>query len=799
MRVYLIAFCLGIWLLQQQASLPPQRWLWLLPLLSAALWIPTRTRFIPETLRRLGVALLCAALGFAWAAGRADLRLAERLPEHWQGVDIELLGTVVDLPQQNARSERFLLQVDSVFTANARIPSRVQLAWYWPRGAIEPVPRIRAGEQWRVTVRLKKPHGTSNPHGFDLEAWMLERGIGASGYVRDQPPPHRVATLGHSPAAWLAATRDHIRQRILATLAGRPYVHVISALVIGDQSAIPSEQWRAFTRTGVNHLISISGLHVTMIAALVGWGVAALWRRLPRLTERIPARKIGLAAALVAALIYVLLAGFQPPAQRTLYMLTVLVLAYWNQRETRPTAALAWALFGVLLLDPWAVLVPGFWLSFGAMAVILWVTVGRTGGVSKLSAWVSVQTAVTLALAPALLLLFQQVSLVSPLANTIAIPVVSWLVTPLALIGVALPVCLVWAEQIMATLGEGLRWLAAQDFAVWSLPAPSILSVWLALAGTLWLLLPRGFPLRWLGVLLWLPLLFPPRDSIAPGHFRAEVIDVGQGTAILIRTAAHSLLYDTGPAYAESDAGERIVVPYLRAIGLTELSGMIVSHNDNDHTGGMRAVLRDVDSGWLLHGLPLDSPLLKDASKPQHCARGQHWRWEGVAFEILNPAPAAYQEPGRRDNNYSCVLKVSIAGHSLLITGDGEKLVEQELLAEVANQLPASVLVAGHHGSLTSSTPAFVAQVHPSTVVFTMGYRNRFGHPKPQVVERYRAIGSAILRSDRDGMIRLDFGGNGIHASQYRPQHRHYWRYPYETGPYETGRFETATAPYAFE
>ena len=780
MRLYLIAFCAGVWLLQQQADLPPARWLWTMPLLSAVLWVPRSSRFFAEFLRRVGVALLCAALGFAWAAWRADLRLDQRLPEHWQGVDVELIGTVVDLPQQNVRSERFLVQVNEVLTPNARIPSRVQLAWYWPRGATEYAPRVYAGEQWRMTVRLKKPHGTSNPHGFDLEAWMMERGIGASGYVRDKPLPVRVAGLADSPAAWLAATRAHIRARILDTLAGRPFANVITALVIGDQSAIPAEQWRAFTRTGVNHLISISGLHVTMIAALVGWGVAALWRRVPRLTERIPARKIGLAAALVAALIYVLLAGFQAPAQRTLYMLAVLVLAYWHQRETRPTAALAWALFGVLLLDPWAVLAPGFWLSFGAMAAILWVTVGRTVAASKLNAWISIQTAVTLTLAPALLLLFQQVSLVSPLANAVAIPVVSWLVTPLALIGVALPFCLDWAERIMAALGEGLSWLAAQNLAVWTLPAPPVWAVVLALLGTLWLLLPRGFPMRWIGLFLWLPLLFPARELVAPGNFRAEVIDVGQGTAILIRTAAHTLLYDTGPAYVDSDAGERIVVPYLRASGVNTLSGMIVSHDDNDHTGGMRAVLRDVNTGWLLHGLLLTSPLLANTPRPQHCLRGQHWRWDGVEFEILNPAPSAYTESKRKDNNYSCVLRVQTGKQSLLMTGDGEKLVEQELLAQTSNKLPASVLVAGHHGSLTSSLPDFISRVHPAAVIYTVGYRNRFGHPKPQVTARYRAIGAAQFRSDRDGLIRLDFGGGPIQASQYRPQQRHYWQYRFE-------------------
>ncbi len=779
-RANLIVFCLGVWLLQQQPDLPPLRWLWLLPLLSAVSWLPIFARPWPEALRRLGIAILCLALGFAWALIRADLRLADRLPEFWQGVDVDLVGTVVDLPQADLRGERFVFAVRSVSTPSARIPTRVQLTWYWPRGSVENTPRIHAGEAWRMTVRLKKPHGTSNPHGFDLEAWMLERGLGASGYVRDKVAPQRLQALAPMPSAWVAAAREHIRQRILETLAGRPYASVITALVIGDQSAIPDAQWRAFTRTGVNHLISISGLHVTMVAALMGGIVAWGWRRRPSLTERIPARRAGLAAALLAAFGYVLLAGFQVPAQRTLIMLAVVVLAFWSRRETRPATALVWALFVVLLLDPWAVLSAGFWLSFGAMAAIVWVTAGRLGEASKLSAWVTVQAAVTLVLAPALLLLFQQVSLVSPLANAVAIPVVSWLVTPLALLGVLISPLLIVAEALMGWLAQGLTWLSDLPLAVFVLPAPTAGAVALALLGTLWLLLPRGFPLRWLGGFLWLPIVFPQPDVIEPGTFRAEVLDVGQGTAILIRTARQTLLYDTGPAYAESDAGERIVVPYLRAAGITRLTGLIVSHNDNDHSGGMLSVLRDEPAGWLLHGLPLASPLLANAPLPQHCVRGQHWRWDGVAFEVLNPPPAAYLETHRRDNDYSCVLKVGTAKLSLLVTGDGEKLTEHELIESAAGKLAATALVAGHHGSLTSSTPEFLSEVNPSTVIFNMGYRNRFGHPKPQVVERYRFLGAKMFRSDRDGLIRLEFGHSGLTTSQYRPNHRRYWQYRFE-------------------
>jgi competence protein ComEC len=503
--------------------------------------------------------------------------------------------------------------------------------------------------------------------------------------------------------------------------------------------------------------------------------VASIWRRLPRRAERLPARQAGLVAAVLAAFGYALLAGFQVPAQRTLFMLIVLALALWGRREPRPFTALVVALFVVLLIDPWAVLSAGFWLSFGAIAAILWVSFGRVALPARLRGWVTVQAAVTLALAPVLFLLFQQVSLISPLANAVAIPLVSWLITPLALLGVLLAPLWQVAAWLMEWLGAALGWASQLPLAVATLPAPAGWAAALALAGTVWLLLPRGFPLRLLGLLLWLPLLFPLRDAIEPGHFRADVIDVGQGTAVLVRTANRALLYDTGAAFADSDSGERIIVPFLRASGVGELSGLIVTHDDNDHSGGMRSVLRDLPTSWLLHGLPAASPLLGGAPAARHCTRGQRWSWDGVLFEILNPRPKAYAESPRRDNDYSCVLRVSSGRHSLLLTGDGERRTELELI-ESGQLEPVSVLLAGHHGSLTSSIPEFVAATRPELVVFTQGYRNRYGHPHPQVVARFRDSEARLLRSDSGGLIRLDFGEAGVEASQYRPMHRRYWQ-----------------------
>lgn len=773
MRLALIAFCLGVAWVQQQAALPEARWLWILPLLSAAVLLPRASAGAVSVVRKALLLLLAGAVGVAWATWRAELRLDDVLPAHWQGVDIEMVGVIADLPQANARGERIVLDVEEILTPAAPALGRIQLTRYWPRkGSREAV--MQAGERWQLTVRLKRPHGTHNPHGFDTEAWMLERGIAGSGSIRTKPPPRRLDAQAATFGARVASMRAGVRDRIRTTLADAPYAGVIVALVVGDQRSIPHAQWRVFTRTGVNHLLSISGLHVTMIAALAGWAAASLWRRWPRATERVPARQAGLVAAVTAASAYALLAGFQIPAQRTLFMLIVVAVALWGRREPRPFSALIWALFIVLVIDPWAVLSAGFWLSFGAMAAILWVTFGRIALPGKLRGWITVQAGVTLALAPVLLLLFQQASLISPLANAVAIPLVSWLVTPLALLGVLAPPLWHVAAWLMDGLGHALAWASDARWAVASLPAPDAWAIALALVGSAWLFMPRGFPLRALGVVLWLPLLFPHSDRLAPGTFEADVIDVAQGTAILVRTAGHSLLYDTGPSYGDSDAGERIVVPYLRSLGVSTLSGLIVSHDDDDHSGGMLSVVRDLPTRWVLHGMPLASPLLAGAPHPRRCVRGQAWTWEGVRFEILNPRVEAYDDERRRDNDFSCVLKVSRKDSTLLITGDAERRGELELVESGAD-LRSTVLVAGHHGSRTSSIEEFIAVVQPEIGVFSMAYRNRFNHPHPQVVARLRNHGAQLLRTDTGGRIRLTFGDAGVVASEYRPTHRRYW------------------------
>jgi competence protein ComEC len=774
MRLNIVCFAVGVWLLQQQAQLPDLRYAWLLTLIVPAVALAYARARALRAIGRAGVALLALVAGFMWAANAAHVRLSDALPNDWEGRDIELIGVVASLPQADERSVRFEFDMERVLTPGARVPSRIVLSWW---GRMLSPPEIHSGERWRFVVRLKRPHGTVNPHGFDYEAWLLERGIRATGYVRPRSAPERLDTMVHRPMYWVEAARERLRTRILQALAERPYAGIIAALAIGDQRAIPAEQWQTFTRTGVNHLMSISGLHVTMVSGLGFALVLALWRRSSRLAVILPATKAAAAAGLVTALVYTLLAGFAVPAQRTLYMIAVVAAAVWSGRVTSASVVLSAALLIVLLLDPWAVISAGFWLSFGAVAAIFFVTVNRVARPGWLVGWAQTQAAVTVALLPLLLALFQQVSLISPVANAFAIPVVSLAVAPLALVGMILPfdTVLHLAHFVMACCMYALEWLSALPHAVWEQHAPPAWAVGIAVAGIVWLMMPRGVPGRWLGGVACLPLFFATTAPLRPGELRLTVLDVGQGLAIVARTAQHALLYDAGPAFGTgADSGNRVIAPYLRAAGVRSLEGMIVSHDDIDHTGGAVSVLQALPVEWLGTSLPDMDPLPLLAERAFRCQAGQAWTWDGVRFEMLHPDTASY-EKRMKDNDRSCVLKITAPSGSVLIPGDIERRAEEALL-RVGAELAADVLIAPHQGSNTSSTPAFVENVSARSVVFPVGYRNRFGHPHAAVVARYQALGTRLYRTDRDGAILITFEADKkIHLQRYRTVYRRYW------------------------
>ncbi|MFQ6332835.1 DNA internalization-related competence protein ComEC/Rec2 [Methylophilus sp. 3sh_L] len=795
----------GVWLFQQQAQVwSLSVWLgWLLALGLAALLAHIRQigadrlpsvlslSFRPLFFRRLALIVLVAAIGFGWAQSRAAWRLQAALPQACEQQPLKIEGVIVSVPTRDARGQHVDFAVEHHFDAHCPVPPRLRLHLYeqsYRHGPAQPastLPLLQAGERWQFTVKLKRPHATRNPHGFDYAAWCLANQVGAAGAIVSKAPMRRLQAMVWQPAAIIARWRAQVGARIQQVLGVTPASGVLRALVIGDDSQISRADWQLFVDTGINHLISISGLHITMLAALgylvTGW----LWRQQPRWALWLPSTLAARTGGALVAVIYSALAGFSIPTQRTLWMLLTMLGMLSVRRQLPFSWILSVALWVVLLLDPWAVLTPGFWLSFGAVALLAFGMGGRLRPGPAWQAAVQTQWLVTLAFVPILILLFNQVSVVSPLANALAIPLVSLGVVPLAIAGAVLPVdaLLVLAAQLWRWLAWGLAQLSQFSWAVCYLPTPSMSAWLLAMLGMLVLLLPKGWPLRWFGFVLWLPLCLPPPSTLKPGDMRVTVLDIGQGLSVLVQTASHSMLYDAGPIYhEESDAGQRIVLPYLRHLGLSRLDLAVVSHDDNDHVGGMASVLAGVPATRLLSSLTEEANFfaqlkaIPQAATMPHlaCHAGQHWQWDQVSFKVLYPI----EEAGipLKDNDKSCVIQVLSAHGSLLLTGDIEQYAEQRLLAQAGETLSSTVMTMPHHGSKTSSSPAFVQAVKPAIAIATVGYLNRFGHPKQAVLSRYEAVGSQHYRSDQHGAVVLDFiQGDRPKVVSWRQVEPHYW------------------------
>lgn len=806
-----VGLLFGVWLLQQQ----PRVWSltmwagWLLVLaVIGGLHYSARAAAVSSLvpyqawLRKLWVMVLIAALGFAWAQARAWWRLQAALPAACEQQVVPVQGVIGSVPERDARGQHVDVAIERSFSQACPLPSKVRLHLYEQayRGQsssgpsathASPLPHLQAGERWQFSVKLKRPHATRNPHGFDYAAWCLANQVGASGSIVSKAPMRKLSNLAWQPSAWIARWRSLVGERIEQVLGTTPASAVLRALVIGDDSQISPPDWQLFVDTGINHLVSISGLHITMLAAVGYWCAGGLWRLRPRWALYIPSRLAASTGGAMVAIVYSALAGFSIPTQRTLYMLLTVLLMLSLRQRFPFSWILCFAMWVVLLLDPWAVLAPGFWLSFGAVAILAFAMGGRLRPARWWQSAIRTQWVVTLAFVPVLIMFFNQLSLVSPLANGLAIPVVSLGVVPLAIAGAVLPVdvLLHGAAALWETCAHALQLLRQWSWAVTYLPTPPLWAWLMALVGTLVWLMPRGWPLRWAGLLLWLPLCLPQLHILEPGQMRVTIIDVGQGLSVLVQTARHTLLYDAGPAYnAQSDAGQRIVLPYLRHLGISQLDTAVISHDDNDHVGGMASVLAGVPARQLMSSLTADAHFFaqlqafpKAVSVPrQPCHAGQQWQWDQVTFSVLYPTQSL--PANIKDNDKSCVIQVVSAHGSLLLTGDIEHYAEQALLASTAaSRLVSQVMTMPHHGSKTSSSQAFIQAVQPEIAIATVGYLNRFGHPKPAVALRYEALGAEVLRSDRDGAIVLDYmHGQQPHVSRWRRVEPHYWEDDYE-------------------
>lgn len=727
------------------------------------------------------MALAGALLLFGIVGLRAQAQLSTALPPEWEGRDVRVTGVVAAMPQSGESGLRFRLAVERATAPGdtaVPVPPLVDLAWYATAlhaDALEPdaqpgPPALRAGERWSFTVRLKAPHGLRNPHGFDYELWLWEQGVQATGTVRAgvrDAPPQRLEQTWQAPVEQARqAVRDAIRTRLVAppdrlaaddatgTNAWRRAAGVVAALVTGDQRAIDRADWDVYRATGTAHLFSVSGLHITLFAWLASVLLGALWRRMPRWCLAVPAPTAGLVGGVALAAAYALFSGWGVPAQRTVCMLaTVALLRLSGRRWPWPQVWLL-ACAVVVAFDPWALLQAGFWLSFVAVAVLFaagsppaavagggW----APGAWARLHALLREQWVVTVALTPLTLLLFGQVSLVGLLANLVAIPWTTLVVTPLALAGVAVPALWTLAAWAVLPLSALLQALAAWPVATLALPAAPWWAGVAAVLGGALLVLRLPWRIRLLGGVWMLPALLWQPVPPAPGTFELLAVDVGQGQAVLVRTAQHAVLYDAGPRYSQdSDAGQRVLVPLLRALGV-RLDRLVLSHRDSDHTGGAAAVLAQQPQADALGSIEDGHPL--HAVRPvQRCAAGQQWTWDGVRFEVLFPPPADDLGTGK-PNAHSCVLRIAPAaapGPVALLVGDIERAQEAALVAQGA-PLAADVLLVPHHGSKTSSSGVFLDAVHPRTALVQAGYRNRFGHPAPEVVARYRARGAVLI------------------------------------------------------
>ena len=733
-------------------------------------------------------------LGFGQTGWRGAAFQQTALAAELEGQDLLLTGVVAAMPQANEAGVRFRLQVEQAERNGlpVAVPPRVYLGWYYgnlgwagngeaPELLRQPM-ELRAGERWQFQVRLKAPHGNLNPHGFDYELWLWEQGLQATGSVRAgarDAPPLRLGSTWQHP---VEALRQSVRERIYERVGERRLAGLIAALVVGDQNAIDRSDWDVFRATGVAHLMSISGLHVTMFAWLAAALLGLAWRRSAILCLLWPAQHAAVVGGMLLASAYAVFSGWGVPSQRTICMLVTVGLLRLSGRRWPWPVVWALACAVVVAADPWALTQAGFWLSFVAVAVLFASDDAAKPGRGALAAARSMlreQWVVTVALAPLSLILFGQVSLVGMLANALAIPWVTLLVTPLAMAGVFFAPLWDLAAQALSVLSMFLEWLTRWPWVTLSLPQAPIWAGLCAIAGSGLLALRLPWVARGAGVPLLVPLLFWPVVQPVHGQFELLAADIGQGNAVLLRTANRALLYDAGPRFSrESDAGHRVLVPLLRALDV-RLDMLMLSHRDADHSGGAAAVLGMQRQASLVSSIE-DEHELQLLRPAQRCVAGQRWRWDGVDFEVLHPQAQDYQSRFR-PNAMSCVLRVaSLAAPGrpprvALLVGDIERPQESRLLAQGAD-VRADLLLVPHHGSKTSSSAQFLQAVAPKLAVVQAGYRNRFGHPAAGVLDRYRESNTRIIDSPHCGALTWRSDSPSLVRCE-RTEGRRYWHH----------------------
>ena len=708
-------------------------------------------------------------LGIAWTIHYSTNLLHQAIPTEIENRTITVIGRVVDLPAHRPHSVRILLEPSRAAFLNqpVNLPRLVSLSLYQEYSDKPWDPSV--GSCWKLRVRLKNPHGFRNPGGFNYEAHLFAHHIRATGYIVPKSKRQHISEDGIPGFNFL---RQRIGHKLAAVLGDSGQLGILSALAIGDKQGLTIDQWKALRVTGTSHLLAISGLHLSLVSTLVFLLARIVWSHVSYGARRLPAQKFAVIPALISALVYSGLAGFSIPTQRALVMLASLYLSILFARRPFRLQALALAMLAVLFYDPLSVLSAGFWLSFSAVAIIYFI-VTRRSDVGYWGQGLRVQAGISVGLVPLSLLFFQSASLVSPIANVVAIPLYGFVVVPLTLLALACFAVLpdpVGSSLLHAAAGISdmgwywIDWLSTYSSAAFHLAAPTPLTVLLAIGGLALLAMPKGTPMRYFGLFLCIPVFWADTPP-STGEFRATLLDVGQGLSLVVRTHQHTLVFDTGARFSDRlNGGEAVVVPFLRQRGVSRIDTLIVSHDDNDHIGGLASVREAMQVDRLISNVPQASPT-------EPCVKGRRWEWDKVQFEILHPGVGA----GGNNNNDSCVLMVRSPHSSLLVPGDIEKPAELELVRKYGNRLRASYLVAPHHGSRTSSSQDFLATVRPEWVLVPAGHLNRYHHPSARVTNRYHQAGIRWLVSGERGAIFIDPALADRDPQGYREIEPRYW------------------------
>jgi competence protein ComEC len=759
-----LAFTAGIYCLMQFSYLPS---LWLmafLPPLFFLAWYFSVFRLI-----------LFFFIGFCWTLFCAGLNTDHPLEPEVENTDVHIIGVITSIPEAYSDHVRFLINIEEITNLNGeRIlsPGLARLSWY--KNRVIPVP----GEIWQLKVKLKKPYGFMNSGGFDYEAWMLRQGIKATGYVKHDKQNQKI---DEDNTYFIQKLRYKIAEQLKQTI-DKPLLGLVLALSLGDRSQLEVRQWQVLSKTGTNHLIAISGLHLSLIAGFVYLLASFIWSRFYLLTQRIPTPIFASVAAFAGAFFYALLAGFALPTQRALIMIAVFLIAIFSVRQVRVINVLCIALLLVLILDPLAIIAVDFYLSFMAVGFILYISRYRINKHHNLTRWIRLQCLLSFALCPILIFWFKQIPLYSVLANLIAIPVIGFLVVPLILLALVflftLPDVAYFLYEVVEKINEAnwdyLAFLSQQSHSVIPIAAPNSWSLLLAIMGVLILIMPKGLPTRGLGTFFFLPLLFPATQKLDQGEFDFVLLDSGQGLSAIIQTRENTLVYDTGAKFSERfNIGDAVVKPYLREKGVKQISVLLISHGDNDHIGGADAVVENFRVNKIISSVPEAVDKQFPDIESESCLLGQKWHWDGVDFEILQPKTGEIFN----GNNASCVLKVSSMQGSVLLTGDIEKEAEASLIKQYQDNIRTDILLVPHHGSKTSSTEEFIAAVSPKYAFIPAGYRNRFGFPKKDIIKRYDAHDVKTYVSYETGEISAKFRDEGLQIDEFRTNNRRFWHH----------------------